>query len=206
MSFSRRHLQLLLALSPLLLIILTTVTGFAAEHGGGEGHGHGEAKLDEETVRTIMYQAINVGVIVVGLVYYLRKPVREFFAQKHKTFVAAAEKAMTAQKKAEEEYAQIKIQLAKLETTTQESVARAKAEAADLRNSLVAEAHSLSKRIHEEGQTTAILEIEKAKRALRQEMINEATKLAQTQIQSAVSSEDHVRLNKEFIQNIEAQS
>lgn len=185
------------SLGTLLLVLFSGLMVWANEE-------HGPAELDEKTIRTIIYQAINIVAIFVGLYYFLREPIRQYFSQKHKSYVAAAEKAMTAQKMAEEERLKIQVQLSKLETTTHESLARARAEAADLRNNLVAEAQALSKRIHEETHNAAILEIEKAKNVLRQEMINEAISVAQNQIRSAVSSEDHARLNKEFIQNIEA--
>lgn len=189
----------LLRQATLLLVFLSAASVLAAS--GGDHHGGG---LDEKTIRTIMYQAINLGVILIGLVYFLRQPVREYFASKHQSYVQAAEKAQAARKQAEDEYQKTQTQLSKLEATTQESISRARAEAADLRNNLVAEAQSLSKRIHDETHAAAVLEIEKAKNALRQEMISEAIKVAQGQIQSAVSSEDHARLNKEFIKNIEA--
>lgn len=191
----------MLSKSTLLIVLLSSARVLA--EGGAHGAAHGEAHLDEATLQTIIYQAINVGVIIVALVYFLRKPVKEFFANKHQTFVVAAERAQLAQKKAEDERRQIEIQLQRLEQTTQESVSRAKAEATDLRNSLVAEAQALSKRIQDEGHATAVLEVEKAKNALRIQMIDEATKLAQSEIGGAVSTDDHARLNKEFIQNIE---
>lgn len=185
-------------------VLLTFVMSSVALAAGGGGHdAHGPAHLDEATLQTIIYQAINVAVIVFGLIFFLRKPAKEFFANKHVAFVQAAEKAMAAQKKAEQERHEIEIQLAKLEQSRQESVSRAKAEAADLRNSLIAEANALSKRIHDESHAAAALEIEKAKVAIRQQMIEEATKLAQSQISGMVSNDDHARLNKEFIQNIE---
>jgi F-type H+-transporting ATPase subunit b len=184
---------------PFLLLLLRAVSAMANEGGGH----HGEAELDEHTIHTIIYQCINVAMIAVGLVYFLRKPVREYFQGKHNSYVHAAEKAMAAQRRAEEERMHVEVQLAKLESTHQESIERAKAEAADLRNALIQEAREFSKRLQQETQAAAQLEIEKAKQALRQQIIQESFVLAQSQIKTAVSSEDHARLNKDFIQNIE---
>lgn len=183
----------------LVLIILSMALPALA----AGGHHHGEAHLDEATLKTIMFQAINVGLVLAGLVYYLRKPVRDYFAQKHAAFVGAAEKAMAAQKKAEEEHQKVQAALSKLEATHQDSIARAHAEAVDLRNSLLAEAKELTKRIQNEAVATTEIEIEKAKRELRQQMIEEAIKVAQAQIKGVLSNEDHARLNKEFLKNFE---
>ncbi|PWU22600.1 MAG: hypothetical protein C5B49_00380 [Bdellovibrio sp.] len=184
-----------------ILVLLKATLCFANEgHAGPGGHG---VEFDEHAQQVIIYQAINFLIVVAGLIYFLRKPVREFFIERHSQYVKAAEKATEALRLAEQEHQQIKVQLSLLESTSLESVARARAEAADLRNSLIAEAENLAKRIQQEARASAILEVEKAKQTLREQMIAESTHSATTQIRQAVSREDLIRLNKEFIQNIE---
>jgi F0F1-type ATP synthase membrane subunit b/b' len=191
-------------LSNLLFRILPLVLfAFAASANEG-GHGEHSAGLDEHTIKTIIYQAINVCALVAGLIYFLKVPVQKFFTEKKAEYVAAANRAQQARKLAEEEHLQIQIRLNKLESTADESVSRAKAEAAEMKNQLIHEASAISKRIREEAILAAKLEVEKAKHQLRDELIKEAFIQAKENLESKVSLEDHTRLQGEFINNIQA--
>lgn len=168
------------------------------------GHGHGEAVLDDHWKHVIIAQAFNVGIIIIALVYFLRKPVREFFTSKRTAFLSAAEKTLAAKKQAEAELADAKAELARVESTAAESIARAKSEAEALRKTILADAEALSQRIKNDAAVTAHAEVEKAKNLLRVEMIQGAVSAAQKTMSAGVSQEDHQRLNKEFITNIKA--
>lgn len=175
-----------------LNILATQALASGAQHEGGV------------PVNTIIFQAINLGIIVAGMFYYLKKPVKQYFVEKNKSFIQAAEKSQAARKQAEEEHLQIKVQLSRLESTADESLSRAKAEAADYKKQLLAEAEVISKRISDEAAAAARLEVEKAKNQLRAQMIKEATEQARGQMQNQVSASDHQRLQGEFINNIQA--
>ena len=138
------------------------------------------------------------------MVYLLKAKVKKYFVDKKAEYVAAAEKSMSARKQAEEEHLQIKVQLNKLESTSDESISRAKAEAAEMKSQMLAEAQAISKRIREEAAATARLEVERAKVRLREELIAEAFVIAEAQMNSKVSKDDHARLQGEFINNIQA--
>ena len=180
------------------LILLLPALALAAE---GENH-HGPVVLDDATLKTIIYQCINVGALVIGLIYFLKTPVRQYFTEKKQSFMAAAEKAQAARKAAEYEHMQIKVQLTKLESTADETMSRARAEAADLRHQMMAEAEEMSKRIRHEGEITARVEVERAKAVLREQMIREAIHMAEQSMKEKVSREDHQRLQGDFISNI----
>ncbi|GIL17174.1 MAG: hypothetical protein BroJett040_09250 [Oligoflexia bacterium] len=180
-----------------LLLLAALAQASDAAHGGGHG-------LDAHAIKTIIYQIINVSIMIGGLFYIMKKPVKDFFKGRREAYLHAAGRAQAARAKAEEEHLDIKVKLTKLESTADESISRAKAEAADLRSSIMAEAEELSKRIRKEAEAAAQLEIEKAKTHLREDMIREAAKLAAHNMQSSVTSEDHKRLQSEFINNIQA--
>lgn len=182
----------------LTLVILLPVFAFAQEHGAHA------ATLDGHAIKTIIYQFINIAILVGGLIYFLKDSVRAFFKEKREVYLAAAEKAQAARRAAEEEHMHIKVQLTKLESTAEETISRARAEAADMRNQMVAEAQAMSKRIKEDAEAASRLEVEKARATLRAQMIQEAGRMAEQSIKKEVSSDDHRRLQIDFIQNIEA--
>jgi F-type H+-transporting ATPase subunit b len=182
-------------------LLLIGAVCFATEGHAGASHGEG---LDEETIKIIIYQSINVGAIVIGLIYFLRKPLANHFAEKKQTYLASAEKAIKARKSAEDEHIEIKVRLERLQSTADESISRARAEAADMKNQMIAEAQAVSKRMREEAAAAAALEIEKAKEKLRKDLLNDAFNLADSVVKSRVSEADQIRLQSEFITNIQA--
>lgn len=184
----------------LAAILILTLSSFAAL--ASEEHAAHGAGLDEQTLKTIIYQAINVGALIVGLIYFLRKPIQDFFKSKREAFVASAQKAQASRVSAEAEREQIQIRLNKLESTADESISRAKADAIDMKNQLISDAMAASKRIQEEAAQSAKQEVQRAINHLREELIKESALLARNQL-SSVATEDQIRLQGNFINNME---
>ena len=158
---------------------------------------------DGVPTKMITYQAINVFLMIAGLIYFLRGPIRTHFLQRRSTFLSAAQKAEAVRAAAEQEQQGIQVRLSKLESTADESVARARAEAADMKKQLISEAESISKRIRSEAELAAHLEVEKAKNQLREMLINESLKVARGEINQKVTAADHQRLQSDFINHIQ---
>lgn len=193
-------------LKPTNIAIFTLLFAKIALASGGheaQAGGHQEG-LTDEVVKTVVYQAINVSIIFGVAIYFLRNKVSTFFNAKRLAYIEAAEKTKVARMAAEEEHLQMKVQLNKLESTAEESLSRAKAEAAEMRTQMLAEAAEISKRIKDEAALAAKLEVEKAKHHLREELLKESFVLAEGQLKSKVSVDDHARLQGEFITNIQA--
>ena len=161
-------------------------------------------ELDAKAIKLMIYQAINVAIVVGIIVYFLKDTVRQFFKEKKATYLLQEEKARSVRKQAEEEHLQIQIQLTKLESTAEETLSRARAEAVDMRNQMMNEAQVMSKRIQAEAEASARLEFEKARAALRKEIILESARQAEKFMKEKVSSEDLQRLQNDFAQNIQA--
>lgn len=177
------------------LVMMLMLVGSVAMAAGGH-HGEGVP------TKTIIYQTINVAILFAGLFYFLKNPVKKHFADKRAAFLADAAKSQAAREAAERELKDVQQRLAKLETSKDESISRAKAEAADLRNQLVADAQALSKRIQEDAKTAAQNEIERAKKELREELLRESIVAARKDLTGQVSSADQQKLQDQFISNI----
>lgn len=178
-------------------LTLILLAGVAQAASGGAGHGEIPTKL-------IGYQTFNVVVMFAALIYFLHGPIRSYFTDKRTAFLSAAQKAEAARKAAEDERMQIQVRLTKLESTADESIARARAEAADMKKQMIAEAEALSKRIRDEAQEAARLEVEKARIQIREALIKESLQSARAQLSEKVTSEDHQRLQANFINKIQA--
>jgi F-type H+-transporting ATPase subunit b len=180
-----------------IIVIAIILVGTAVQASTDTGH-------QEVPIRTMIYQTINVALLFAGLFYFLKNPIKQMFKEKKETFVAYAEKAKQARVAAEQENMEIQVRLTRLESTAEESILRAKAEAADLKLQLIAEANEISRRIKQDSEASVRLEIEKAKVILREKMIKQSTQMARAQMGSKVSHEDHKRLQGDFIESIKA--
>lgn len=161
--------------------------------------------LDEHTKQKIIYQAINVAILVAGCVYFLKSKIREMFAQRNSSFIQASQKAKNAIKAAENEHMELRVKLQKLESTAEDSIMRARAEAQEMKKNLILEAETISQRIRHEAQLAAELEVTKAKTMLRRKMIEDAVFHADKQIKSSITDDQHNKLQSEFVKNVEAQ-
>jgi F0F1-type ATP synthase membrane subunit b/b' len=178
-----------------LTALFLIFTSLAAQAAGAGGHHFPWDRF--------VYQCINVAILTVAIVYFTRKSIKEFFKGRHAQFVAAANKAQAVRLAAEQENQDIKARLSKLEATAEESVLRARAEAAQMKHSLVADAEATAKRLAAEAEASAKLEIEKAKLKLREQLVQESLSAARSALEK-VSSDDHQRLQGQFIENMQA--
>ncbi len=176
------------------VILLLTQLAQAAEH---------EASHEGIPTKKILYQAINFILLIGGMIYFLREPLKKYFHEKRADYLTAATKAEAARKAAENERMEMQVRLTKLESTADESIAQARIEAAEMKKQLIAEAEILSERIRKEAEIAAKFESERAKNHLREELIKDSLEMAKSQLQSKVTADDHKRLQSEFLSNIQ---
>jgi F-type H+-transporting ATPase subunit b len=177
-------------------ILIASVLASAHEAGG-------EPNLGPHELSTLKAQIFNVVLMFAGLVYFVRKPIKAFFAEKRTVFLEVAQKAQAAKEDAIRGRMEIEVRLSKLQSTTEESISRARAEAAELKNQLILEAQALSLRMRAEAQATAKHELERAKQNLRIQMISGAKQMAQAELEKKLTPEDQKRLEGEFITGLQ---
>ena len=158
----------------------------------------------EIPVKTIVYQTINLSILFGGLIYFLRQTVKDFFAGRSSQFVAAANKSEEARAQAEQTFVDIKHKLDVLAANQDETIARANADATELRNKLLAEARELAAKMKSEAGATADAEIQRAKRELQEKFVAETVGAARALFQKDLGIQDHQKLQSEFNTKIEA--
>ncbi len=180
-----------------VLLILLSLTGaaFASKHGGGGGEGGlpwGE----------IIKQAINFGILVGVLVYFLRKPVSQFLKDRREILIRTMEEAKKANEEARAKLASMEERLSRLgdevEKLNREMEADAEREAERIRELTKKEIA----RIKEQTEFAAEQEVKKAKEAIRKEAAELAVKTASEIIASSLTDEDQKRFVKENIEKI----
>lgn len=154
--------------------------------------------------KTIGWQVLNLGILVVGLVYLLKDSTRQFFAARRTGFIDAAKKSQSAREEAEKQYKEIQAKIEHLEATRAESIARAEAEAAELKKTLTREAEELAARIRKEAEATARAEVMKAKKDLHEQFVQEAIASARAVLTKDIGAADQQKLQADFMKNVEA--
>ena len=154
-----------------------------------------------ETVPVVvLYQAINVAIIIIGSFYFGKQKVIEFFLLKRNKFLQAQEKSLIDLRKAEHEHHEVKTRLDKLKITRDESLLKAKTDAIELEKKLIFDAHNMVKRLNEEAILTARIEKDRAKKLIREQLIREAFDLSKKDLLLKTSPEDQRKLQADFIE------
>ena len=178
-----------------LILILIASAAQAAEHEGAHAAG---------VPASVFWQCFNF--FFVGLILYFvtRKSLPELFRQRQAGYVASAKKADEAKLEAEKQFLDIKHKLEHLNTSYNENVSRAHAEAADLRKQLIQEAKEQARRVKDEAEMTVKIDLQKAQRELHQVFVKESIEMAHAALSKDIASADHQKLQTEFAKNIEA--
>ncbi|MGZ3768463.1 MAG: F0F1 ATP synthase subunit B family protein [Bdellovibrio sp.] len=175
-----------------LFIVLAPAIVLANAEGG---HHEGVPK-------SVLYQAINISILIVGLVYFTKDAVIQFFAGRKTAYLEAAQKSAFAREQAEREFVDIKHKLQNLESTHHESLHKATAHSEDLKKQILDEANSVSKRIREDAELTAKLEIQRAQKELRAQLLKDSMEAARVVLTKDIGSSDQQKLQNDFINNV----
>lgn len=168
------------------------------------GAGHDVHGGDSHGIPTVVYyQALNVAIILVATAIFGRKSIASFFAGKKDGFLKAQEKAQGVLRSAEEEYQQMKERHDKLLMNKEESIAKATADANDLRAQIIRDAEALAQKLRNEAQISSKLEIERAKHELKEQLIRDAFELSKRDLGSKATSADQKKLQDDFISKVQ---
>ena len=190
----------LLILPPVLTFVFGSSSGFASatEHGGHEA----------AIPNIVWLQFVNFGLYAALLFFALKKPVLTFFSSRETNYRDAIKKAEAAKAEAETKRREIQERLTKLESTRDQSIEQARAEAAALRAQIIEEAKTLAAKLKTDAEQTAAVELERAKVALRRELLDQSVLLATKLLsdKDKLQEQDQKRLQSEFVEKIQVVS
>lgn len=183
-------------------VVLAIPAIIAASYGQAQEHaaeGHAAAGLPT----VVILQFINFFLYVGLVVYFARTPVVEYFKNRQAKFYSALKRADEARAAAQAQRADVLSRIAKLEATRDESIQNARREAAALRAQIVDEAKNVSVKLRSEAERTAAVEIDRAKHALREDLLNQSVQMAQRMLTDKMQDQDQKRLQDEFVAKIQ---
>ncbi len=174
--------------------ILLAAAGAAAAEGAG---GHAGVPWYE-----IFKQVFNVAILVAVLVYFLRKPLAAYLAERTELMKKAIEDAARARASAAEQLAAIEARLAGLADEIAELDRRADAEADEETRRIQGAAQAEMERLRAQVRFTADQEVRKAKAELRKEAAELSAQAAAVLVGKTITPEDQERMVRENIDRI----
>jgi F-type H+-transporting ATPase subunit b len=152
---------------------------------------------------SLQVQTINCFILFGGLALVIAKPLKKHFTERAQTYRELVDRADNARKEAERSKNEMKARIDKLEATAVKGVEQARSEASDLRAKMMEEAKHLSRRLEQEAQRAAQIELEKAKNELRKELLEKAIAETEDKLLKHLSHSDQKNLQNEFAEKIE---
>lgn len=189
------------SIKPILLgmpgILMIACTAFASD--GGHGGGAPE-------VITFMGdwfpRLVNFALISIVLVYFLRKPARDFFKGRTQEIERSLRESQEARDKAVAALNDMERRIRELEAETKNLIADAQVRGEKDRQALVEEGKRTVKDIADQVKVGIDIEVAKAKADLTIEASLLAVELAEGKITSSIGKQDHERIVKEYISSV----
>lgn len=156
-------------------------------------------------VPTLVYwQVFNVFIVIAGLVYFTKDAMKAHLVQGRKGYQDQAEKFLKTKQEAEAKFADLNNRLQTLERDYANSLSQAKIEAEKVKNQILMEAQETVRRIQQDSTEVRRIEVEKAKRQIKEQMILEATHSARQVLAHDISGGDQQKLHEGFVHNIQS--
>lgn len=178
------------------------VVGVAALVAPASALAEGAASAEGHSA-TLVWHAVNLIALLGVLVYFLRAPIRGFFATRRHDIEQNLERAAAVLREAEQRLADWKGRMARLDAEIQELRRLAQERAETERRQILADAEAAAARIRRDGAAAVKQEERRARDALRKEAADLAIELAGELLRQQVTDADRARLADEFIERIE---
>jgi F-type H+-transporting ATPase subunit b len=193
----RKNGLVLVAVCTLTVLLLLCGLGFASE-ATGHGDTHGNARLLD-----LGYRFLNFALLVIILFVVIRKTaIKDFFSARREEIRKNFDSLKAERDSAEERYQELEKKLKEFETKKKEIIDRFRAEGAEEKERIIADAEERAKQILNQADLTIEREIRAAGDRLRQEMVDVAARKAKEIISKEIKDSDQDSLVDEFIEKV----
>lgn len=163
-----------------------------------EAHGH-----DEGIPKSLIFAGINFAILVAALVYFLKKPAKEFFASRSTLIRTTLEQTKALKDNAEKKYAEYEKRLKDIDREMKAMIDGLKHDGELEKQRLVANAKRQVENLRDTQQKVLSQEMRKAKEELKQEAINLASEMAEKLIRDNLNQDDQSRLVDQYLEKME---
>ncbi|HUJ19614.1 MAG TPA: ATP synthase F0 subunit B [Nitrospirota bacterium] len=178
-----------------LTITLTAAFAFAEEAAEG---GHEQITFLGDWLPRL----VNFGIIAGVVVYFMRKPVRDFFKNRSLEIAKAIQESKEARERSTAALAEMERKVKDLEAETSRLLEDARSRAEKDKQALIDEGRKMVSDIDAQVKQGVDLEVQKAKTALQAEASMLAVDLSEKSIKEKIGPQDHERIVKEYITKV----
>ncbi|HCU25962.1 MAG TPA: hypothetical protein DF383_13170, partial [Deltaproteobacteria bacterium] len=183
---------------PLIGILLLWAAPLFA-NPAAEAAGHG----DEGIPFKLVYAGINFLILLAILVYFLRKPAREFFASRSALIRGNLEQSQENKVQAEKKYAEYETRLKNIEAEMQGLANSLKKDGELEKQRLVENARHQAAVFKSTSEKILQQELRKAKEELKKETVNLAADFAEDSLRKNLNAQDQGRLIEQYLNKME---
>ncbi|MBI3556642.1 MAG: F0F1 ATP synthase subunit B [Deltaproteobacteria bacterium] len=146
---------------------------------------------------------VNFSILIIVLVYFTRKPVKEFVANRQSQIRAEVEEARAQKLEAQRRYQEFTVKLKAFEAEAQQILSRAQTDGEAMRSKLIKDAQANADRIVKDAESTALSNIQEYKDQIRRETIATAVEMAEKVIRDRLSTDDQRRIVTEYVGKVQ---
>ena len=180
---------------------LATILASTAALAEEEGHAQPMTFMGDWLPRLVNF-AIIAGVIV----YFMRKPVRDFFKNRTADIAKAIQESKEARERAVAALAEMERKIKDLEAEAGKMVAEARSRGEKDRQALIEEAKKVVADVDTQVKQGIEVELQKAKTVLAVEAAILSVDLAEGKIKEKINNQDHERIVREYIAKVGGKS
>ena len=162
--------------------------------------------MNEIIENGIHYRIINFIIFASILVYFLRKPLKEFWAARSLAIKYSVEKSLRLKEEAAQKLAEVEKRYSKINDEVQSLVKAIEEETVLEKKQIEEEAKAQTKRIQEDAEKIAQQEIKRAREGLKFDVIYQSIALAEKLVSEKINSEDQQKLTDQFVAEIKEKS
>jgi F-type H+-transporting ATPase subunit b len=198
-------LALLCLLVPLLILApAAALNAEEAAHGEAAGHGKAAGGGGGDIAIDYVKRVLNFGILMGVLVYFLRKPVGDFFRGRRAQIAQQLADLERARDEAKVQLKEFENKLAQAAGEREKIMAEFIAQAEVEKSRILAEAEASANRIKDAARLTIEADLKAAKRELREELAEAAVELAAKKLEAGIRVDDHNRLIDEYLTKVVA--
>jgi len=164
-----------------MILMGLQICAFAAT---GEHSAHDDNHIPTDW---IMYQTINLGILLIAMFFILKKSVVALFKDRYGSFHDQAAKTEAATKQAETALSDIKNRINELQTSEQSTISKAQADAEALKNKMIQETEAQAEKLKADTKLIVAAELTNAKDEIRKEIINASIEIAKANIKNSAA-------------------
>jgi F-type H+-transporting ATPase subunit b len=179
--------------------VLTALALFFVAEAAMAASGGGESPWN---FTLLLWRVIDCAALVALLVYFLKKPLSNFFSERKTQIQRDLDEAKEQQRKAEELLQEYKQKMAGMEHELEKLRSELKKSSEAENQKMTANAEKMAAATVEAARLAAEQEVRNAKIALRNEAVDLALKLAEAMIREKINEADRQRIVEEYLRRV----